>query len=158
MTDNSMNWRDWVALAAVPWLAAAPVALVARLSFMRTETFGSLLYPYLLAVAPALAWALAMALVLLECRRRSIVPSGLRLVVIGALVMALLGSLPALLRDPALGSPTDSPYEGLTLHHEFLSLGWVAELVQILLVCGAAGAWCGAVLVLVRKVAVMGTR
>lgn len=158
MSDNSKNWRDWLALAAVPWLAAAPVAIAARLSFMGAGSFSSLLYPYLLAVAPALVWALAMALALLECRRRSIVPNGLQLVAIGALVMALLGGLPALLREPALGSKTDSPYAGLDLHHELFSLDWGIELLQILLVCGAAGAWCSLVLMLVRKLAATGSR
>lgn len=158
MTENSKNWGDWLALAAVPWLAAVPAALVARLSFMEADSYGSLLYPYLLVVAPSLVWALAMALIFMEWRRRSIVPSGPRLVAIGALVMTLLGSLPALLRDAELGSRTDSPYAGLTLHHELFSFDWGIQFAQIMLVCGAAGAWCSVVLVLVRKLAAMGSR
>ena len=151
MSGVQAGWRNWAALAVVPWLAPAPLLLATWAGGQLPKE--ALLYGYLIMVAPLVVWSVLMGLVLLFCRRNAIVLSRPRIIGISVLVLALLCGLRAAILGPEIAAWTDSPYDGLLLHSHLLSLSGVAELVRVLLVCGAVGGWCGIVLVLLRYLA-----
>ena len=148
MSGVQTGWRTWAALAAVPWLAPAPLLLATWAGGQLPKE--ALPYGYLIMVAPLVAWSVLMVPVLVFCRRNAIVLSRFRIIGLSALALALPCGLRAAILGPEIATWTDSPYDGLTLHSHLLSLGGVAELARVLLVCGTIGGWCGIVLVLLR--------